>query len=322
MDSRGRERESRAGTVLEIDSPVTTVYEKPKERVLFDYNRDANPFFHFMEGLWMLAGRRDIRWIEQYNARMAEYSDNGVHIHGAYGFRWRRHFGNDQLTDIIYILKNNVRDRRAVLCMWDPYEDLHYYVKQSRSREKCADLPCNDVVFFKVRESRLDMTVCCRSNDMIWGCYGANAVHMSMLQEYLAAMIDVEVGQYWQISDSFHVYKNVWEPLKEKGFPELLRAENHYNTVEPFDMVQISQRWDEELYNFIEERLIGHVFVNNFFTEVAVPIRTAWQHHKKRDYKSALENVSNIAASDWRLACGVWLRRRADNWETKHAEHV
>ena len=33
---------------------------------------------------------------------------------------------------------------------------------------------------------KLCMTVCNRSNDMLWGAYGANVVHMSMLQEFVA----------------------------------------------------------------------------------------------------------------------------------------
>jgi len=46
------ESDSRNGKVYEATTPVTTVYKEPKERVLFWEERDANPFFHFMEGLW------------------------------------------------------------------------------------------------------------------------------------------------------------------------------------------------------------------------------------------------------------------------------
>ena len=33
----------------------------PTKELLFDPDRDANPFFHFMEGLWMLAGFNDLK---------------------------------------------------------------------------------------------------------------------------------------------------------------------------------------------------------------------------------------------------------------------
>src|SRR4051812_37796218 len=59
LQSEGVPRESRYGPVLEHPEPVTTVYRKPWQRVLFDEVRDANPFFHFFESLWMLGGRND-----------------------------------------------------------------------------------------------------------------------------------------------------------------------------------------------------------------------------------------------------------------------
>ena len=46
----------------------------------------------------------------------------------------------------------------------------------------------------KIKNGRLQMTVHCRSNDIIWGTYGANAVHFSILQEYVAARIGVDLG--------------------------------------------------------------------------------------------------------------------------------
>ena len=59
------------------------------------------------------------------------------------------------------------------------------------------------------------MTVCCRSNDIIWGTYGTNAVHFSMLQEYLAARLNAQLGVYRHISDSFHAYSSVLEKVKD-----------------------------------------------------------------------------------------------------------
>ncbi len=41
-----RKDQSRNGPVLVIDEPVIITYEKPQERVLFNKERDANPFFH------------------------------------------------------------------------------------------------------------------------------------------------------------------------------------------------------------------------------------------------------------------------------------
>ena len=154
----------------------------------------------------MLQGRKDLAPLAHFVKSMEDFSDDGETLWGAYGQRWRTYFHKDQLDSIIKILKTDPDDRRCVLQMWDANKDL--------GREG-KDLPCNTNIYFKIRDEALQMTVCCRSNDMLWGTYGANAVHMSMLQEYMAEAIGVEIGTYYQISDSFHVYHNeVWERMK------------------------------------------------------------------------------------------------------------
>ncbi len=75
--------ESRNGRVYQAKTPVTTVYERPKERVLFWAERDANPFFHFMEGLWMLDGRNDLEFVKHFAKSMENYSDDGKSLWGA-----------------------------------------------------------------------------------------------------------------------------------------------------------------------------------------------------------------------------------------------
>jgi hypothetical protein len=76
-------------TTLEHDGLVVTHYSHPCERVLFSPRRNANPFFHFFEALWILAGSNDVQWLSHFNKRMAEFSDNGRTFHGAYGYRLR-----------------------------------------------------------------------------------------------------------------------------------------------------------------------------------------------------------------------------------------
>ena len=49
LEVHGITRDSRNGPVRESECPVTTVYHRPQERVLFWEQRDGNPFFHFME---------------------------------------------------------------------------------------------------------------------------------------------------------------------------------------------------------------------------------------------------------------------------------
>lgn len=191
--------ESRNGPVLRTRMPLTTVYTDPKSRVLFDATRDCNPFLHLFESMWMLQGRRDLAFVEYFTPQMRSYSDDGTTLNGAYGYRWRHHFGLDQIEYIISELKDP-NSRRAHMGMWDARNDP----KSAQTGTK--DVPCNLSIAFDVIENRLNMTVFNRSNDLIWGAYGANLVHMSFLQEYVAQAGGFMIGNYYQVSNNAHIY--------------------------------------------------------------------------------------------------------------------
>lgn len=298
-------RPSRNGDVHRFDGPVALVYNEPTERVIFHPERDANPFFHLMECLWMMAGRNDVKWISRFNSNIASYSDDGKIFHGAYGHRWRSHFGFDQLEKIAEALTQNPDDRRAYLQIWDAQTDLGRDGK---------DFPCNVGIGFEVSaHGRLDMSVFNRSNDLVWGATGANAVHMSFLQEVMASWIRVPVGRYWQITKNMHVYDSVWEKYKPIIHKQEMDDWYEKGVVSPFPVVNEDIKiWFEDLSIFMDEGpIIG--FRDPFFRKVVVPIYIAWQNYKSSEgdrIQRAREVLKNCAATDWRLACDEWLARR------------
>ncbi len=168
-----RNRGVRNGPALKVPGPVSICYEKPTERVVFWPEVDADPFFHCLEALWMLAGRNDVAFVAGIVPKMADFSDNGMSLSGAYGHRWRHHFGYDQLRSIAHSLADDRYDPQQVLSMWDANLDM--------ATVKSKDIPCNTQVYFSRADTgNLDMTVTSRSNDAV--VLGANAVHFSMLQ--------------------------------------------------------------------------------------------------------------------------------------------
>jgi len=319
LQRENHKSESRNGLVYSAKTPVTTVYEKPDERVIFWEERNANPFFHFMEGVWMLDGRNDLEFVYQYNKGMKNYSDDGETLHGAYGWRWRSFFLYDQLPIIIERLKQDPTDRRSVLQMWDPVEDLNRDGK---------DVPCNTCIYFKVENNRLQMTVCNRSNDIIWGAYGANAVHMSMLQEYMATAIGVDIGTYYQISDNYHAYGEIYEKTLEKFIKrdaldfythKNLIKHNPYRTkeVQTYPMITTEiKSWELDLLGFLDRIPFEDIAFNDpFFKEVAVPMQDSWWLHKIGKTEEAMIEIQNCIASDWRKACWEWFSRKLSNKE-------
>ena len=321
VESEGKLRDSRNGPVHTFETPVTAVYQQPRERVVFIPERDCNPFFHFMESLWMMAGRNDVEFVSQFASNIANYSDNGVTFHGAYGYRWRnaealeqdQDTGQyevnsfDQLATIAELLKKNPEDRRIVLQMWNADMDLG---------KEGKDFPCNLMATFRINPTgHLDMTVFNRSNDIIWGAYGANAVHFSFLQEVMASWIGVPVGRYWQISTNFHAYVDTYN--KHKDIRNTTPGFSPYETgeVEPYPIVNGSiEDWFADLQMFMEQGPVMG-FKDKFFKKVAVPMLQSWNAWKDREnpnYKEiAIQYANRIEASDWRKACIEWLERRA-----------
>ena len=305
IDKVGNSTQTRGGVVAEFPTPVCTTYKNPKERVLFYPVRDANPYFHLMESLWMIAGRNDVEWISQFNGRINTYSDDGITFHGAYGHRWRKWFGKDQLEQCVTRLTTFENDRRTVLSMWDPHNDL-------TTGNDGKDYPCNTHIYFQARDSILDMTVCNRSNDMIWGAYGANAVHMSVLQEYMAARCGMKVGAYCQVSNNLHAYTEVLEKmLPILGKPEydpyacINDESTHYI---PPDIVTSPEHFDTDLDEWFENP--QNVYNNSWLNNVATPMFYSWKNHKAGEKQSALLAAELIEDKAWSKACTEWLERR------------
>jgi thymidylate synthase len=323
---------SRNGPVRVANVPVTTVTQRPMERVLFSPMRKANPFFHLFESLWMLAGRNDLPWLAQFNKRMAEYSDDGGKTQpAAYGHRWRVYFSTDQIENIVLHLRDDPSSRRAVLAMWDGgskkgYGDLSAAIHGSK------DVPCNTHCYFRVRDGELHMTVCCRSNDLWWGAHGANAVHFSVLLEYMAARIGVRVGTMTQISNNYHVYTDV-----VAGFPEKIEdilkndrysldvAEGAVNQT-PMFFPHSMDAFEQDLPKFMEYaaspcedpaqkyawREASPTLSHPFMAGVAIPMLHVWDLHKMGDYDAAAagcDYIGNAGNCDWRVACAEWIER-------------
>lgn len=298
----GEEQESRNGPVLSFLDPFFLEIFNPTERVIFDPIRDANPFFHLMEFIWMMSGSNKAEWIAQFNKRYMSYAEPDGRVHGAYGYRWANHFLVDQITTVVSQLKKDRTTRRAVLGMWDPSVDL----------EPHADLPCNTHIYLRVESDALHMTVCNRSNDIIWGMLGANVVHMTYLQELIAHGAGLGPGSYMLMSNNAHVYTKlpkVNEILATRGPVDPYTD----GKVDPYPLMQPGEEMKDMLmdcYDFVHTT--GARYRTQWMNEVAVPMYLAWYHRK--DGGSKLEEfINKIQATDWRLACLEWVARRSSS---------
>jgi len=199
--------------------PAVTIIKNPKERVLTTYGRGGNIFFLVAEALWILAGRGDSDFITFYCKELNNFKDEGyLNFHGAYGSRLRNYgfFKNgnilnsskinkatkedgtvDQLEQVYEKFSKDKETRQAVVCFWNPYFDNAY---------KTADIPCNNLSYYKIRDGKLHLHQILRSNDVNLGLYPTNLFQFSMQQEALAGWLGIEVGEILFFSDSLHFY--------------------------------------------------------------------------------------------------------------------
>lgn len=316
--------DSRNGKTLELPAPVATVYKNPAQRVLISAARDANPFFHLMESLWILAGRADVKFLTEFNKRMSDFSDDGVEFNAPYGYRLRNRFPSsdnkttDQLEDVISILKADPSSRQAVCQIWDT-ADIDRNTK---------DKACNMSIVFRIRNDLLDMTVYNRSNDMIWGAYGANVVQFSMIQEYVAAWLNIPMGTYTQVSNSFHVYT---EGPGGEAFRRVL--EGFDDTYNPYEFVGNTvtmshldiPEFEHDLKQFFkiyDKYGLAEVGETNYwrskyFDRLVLPMLCTHLVHKEHGPKIAQQTIPYIEADDWCMAVNDWLQIRADKKAAK-----
>lgn len=300
LKENGIRQESRNGPVLAAPGPVMLTYDQPDQRILWCEHRDANPFFHLMESLWMLAGRDDARYVEQFNSRMGEYAEPDGYIHGAYGARWRWKLQMDQLKEIINLLRQNPSDRRIVLQMWDTNRDLGTGYR---------DVPCNTHAYFRVLGGALEMTVCNRSNDLLWGACGANVVHFSILQEFIASSAGLAIGPYHQFTNNLHLYTDVQMVQEMLENPELIAAKGEYSSQLSFPLLQNSSYAANFLYEL--PRFLERDYSNltqPFLFEVAMPMQEYYLQRKAGGDPFSL--LDDMPYCDWREAALRWRARR------------
>ena len=292
-----RDEDTRNGPVWTIPYPAMLEILNPRQRIMFDPQRDCNPFFHLMEFIWMMAGSKDLEWIKRFNKQMGAYSDDGRTLPANYGYRWRKHFGFDQIVRIMEQIREDPTTRRAVLSMWDPDNDMG---------NNGLDKPCNTQIYFRIIHGCLDMLVTNRSNDAIWGMFGTNAVHMTLLQELIALGTGLGIGTYRVASNNLHVYKNLpnvdhimqkagpssdyYKRFGYEGHPLILEGET------AFDFLTDAE-------NFVDRRA-PRILKTVWFNAVATHMKEAYL-----DKPNRLKICRRIEAQDWKVASTQWAER-------------
>src|SRR5262249_50933534 len=160
------------------------------------------------EQVWFLTGsRRPEETLQQFTKIWDDFTNlNGV-IPAAYGYRWRRHFGRDQIAELVALLERDPSSRQGVVVAWDAGSDG---LDARRTRK---NVPCPYTFTVNIIGGALHLHNIVRSNDMLLGC-PHDAAGFALLQRMLAARLGVRVGKYTHSISNAHVYDIHYEAAR------------------------------------------------------------------------------------------------------------
>lgn len=196
--------DSRAGKVFDL-GPAFFEFTEPRNQFLTLRKRNYNPYFAMVEASWILSGSNNLDCLKKIISNYDKYSDDGHSLNGAYGYRIQEYFQQNQLDSVVNLLTQDPSSRRAVITMFCP-DDL--------INNSSRDIPCNISICFKIRNSKLDITIINRSNDIFLGI-PYNVFVFNLVQRHVAEKLGINIGVQRHFTDSLHLYERDFKKTDE-----------------------------------------------------------------------------------------------------------
>ncbi len=168
------------------------------------------------EQIWFVSGaRKPADFLRDYTKIWDVFTNPADVVTVAYGYRWRKHFGRDQLGLLMKHLKDDPTSRHGVVVTWDPSSDgLGGTIKKN--------VPCPFTFVVNIIGGRLNLHNIVRSNDMVLG-FPSDVAGFALLQCMLAQKLGVVPGVYSHSISNAHIYDNQYAAVDEM----LARHANH-----------------------------------------------------------------------------------------------
>ncbi len=149
------------------------------------------------EFLWYMRGTSALDVIRYYIPKYVDESDDGFTVYGAYGPRIFDKSGVNQFQNVIDGLKKKPSTKRAVIQIFDAADIA----------KRRTEIPCTCTLQFLKQGDALDLIVFMRSNDAYRGL-PHDLFAFTLLQEYVARVVGLELGQYTHSVGSLHLYND------------------------------------------------------------------------------------------------------------------
>lgn len=193
----------------------------------------------FMKGiihelLWMLSGDTNVHYLQDNGVHIwDEWADERGDLGPVYGAQWRSWFVNDytsvdQISDVMYALKNDPHSRRHVVSAWN-VGDLN----------DMALSPCHCLFQFYVSDGKLSCQLYQRSADIFLGV-PFNIASYALLTQMMAQCLDLGVGEFVHTFGDLHLYNN----HLDQAYLQLCR---HPKEEKPYVWIN---PWKKNLFSF------------------------------------------------------------------------
>lgn len=183
--------------------------EDPRGRWLSGGPRQPNAAFAAANFLFTLAGGHEPEMISVYNSRGRQFTEDSSRFESAFGARLFS--PGHQLAYAAKKLVDDKMSRRAVALIYNPDDTML----------DRRDTPCAIAIQFMIRNNRLN-AVCFMRSQSAAMVMPYDIFLFTMIQEWMAGMLGVELGTYTHLSASLHLY------TEEKGLAESIIGATPY----------------------------------------------------------------------------------------------
>jgi len=162
------------------------------------------------ELLWFIRGKTNIRFLTDHGVTIwNEWADKNGDLGRVYGAQWcdwRTPDGGsiNQLRDVIDGIRQNPDSRRLIVTAWNPGEI-----------SQMALPPCHAMFQFYVQDGKLSCQLYQRSADLFLGV-PFNIASYALLTSMVAAVCDLEPGDFIHTFGDIHIYQNHLEQVHEQ----------------------------------------------------------------------------------------------------------
>ena len=193
------------------------------------------------EQAWFIMGsRKPEDFLREYTKIWDAFTNPGDVVTVAYGYRWRKHFGRDQLQLLIDLLRAEPGSRHGVVVTWDPAQD-------GLSLQKKKNVPCPYTFTANIIGGRLHLHNIVRSNDIILGV-PFDVFGFALLQCLLAQELGVKPGVYSHSISNAHIYDSHFTAAEE-----LLKRQNDHAKIVLTLPERSFQRIEARDYRVVDE---------------------------------------------------------------------